>query len=480
MSLRTVGSIVGIVVALVGVLMALAGGYGLLVGEEQAAPMLLSALAVVVCGGAMARALPRAEPTSKDAYGVVAFGWIAASLAAALPFLTTGAIRNPVDALFETVSGLTTTGATVLADVENLPACVQLWRCGIQWIGGLGILLVVVIVLPFFESFAARILRAEAGLPSERIRPRLRETGLAMTKVYLLFTLAELVLLRLGGLKWFDAVCHALTTMPTGGFSPHNESIGAFASPYVRCVITFFMFAGATNFVQHYRFLSGDWGAYFRSERFRLYVAVLIVVSAFVALDLWRQGRAAAAEAPLRALFHVVSYATTTGYVAEDLRAWSPWAQFLLVACMVSFGMSGSTTGGIKLWRLALVVKMLAREIGRVLYPNRVVVVKMDGEPVEEATLRSVAAFVFAYAVLLVVTAGILSVHGRDFVTAWTAAASCLGNVGPAFGELYAHYGGLTWFEKVWLTAVMLVGRLEIFGFVVLFSPGMWRYSARH
>lgn len=477
MSLKRVFHFLGFLVYFLALLMVPAAVPAYLADDSPTlAAFFYSAVGTAVLGVALRLVCHGAEgPRGRDAFGIVVFGWVLSAMVCAAPFALTGS-AGIIDALFESMSGLTTTGATIFTRIEELPAALLLWRSMTQWLGGIGIVLVVSVVLSFMESEGLDVLRAEAGLISQKITPRLVTTGLVMVKIYLVFTLAELVLLMLGGLSFFDAMCHAMTTLPTGGFSTRDSSVAGFSSLYVEVVIMAFMLIGGTNFFLHYRALRGDVLAYLRSSEFRLMIHYLLSTGVLLAGILVLYGNDTDGATALRqGLFQAISFGTTSGYTTVDHGSWPAAARFLLLLTMFVGTMAGSTTGAIKIRRWMIVGKAIAREVQKILHPNRIVSVRVEGETVDDAVVRKFVLLIVLWIGFVLAGAGILLAMGIDAETAFSASASCMSNVGPALGSAAANMAALPVGAKGLLTLLMLVGRLEIFVVIVLLSPAVWR-----
>jgi len=430
--------------------------------------------------GALLRWLCRGAdgPRGRDAFGIVVFGWLLAAVICATPFIAAGK-AGFVDSLFESMSGLTTTGATIFPQIsgpEGLASGLLLWRAIIQWLGGLGIVLVVTVLLSFMESQGTDVLRTEVSVITQKITPRLAQTGLVLTYLYLGLTAVQTSLMMLGGMSLFDAVCHAFTTMSTGGFSTRTDSVGAYQNLYLEIVTIAFMLLGASNFVLHYGLFKGDRLAHLKSAEFRGMVAIMLGAGAAIAglLILYQPG-----VTPGRAfrdgIFQSVSFMTTTGYTTASHGAWPAPARFLLFLLMFVGGSVGSTSGAIKVRRLLIVFKAIVREFQKTLHPNRMSSIRMDGEAVDESIVRKVVLLVLLWIVIFFVGGVAIMLMNVDPETAFSASASCLGNVGPGLGSVSVHMADLPIAAKVLLIVWMLVGRLEIFTVIVLFSPVVWR-----
>lgn len=417
----------------------------------------------------------------REGYAVVAFSWLAIGVAGAVPYLLTGVVDDPVAALFESISGFTTTGATVFADIEALPRGIVFWRSMTQWIGGMGIIVLGIAVLPFLGVGGMQLFRAEVPGPTpERLQPRIAQTAKLLWYVYAGMTAAQAILLTLGGMAPFEAVVHSFSTLSTGGFSSRNASIAAFDSAYVQYVTIVFMLLAGTNFSLHYRAVSSRGKAYVRDAEFRAYAAVVAGATTFIAGLVLVAGLYAdeGVERGIRdALFQVVSIGTTTGFVTSDFELWPLGAQTILLALMFVGGMSGSTGGGAKVVRVNLLVRHAFAEFKRSLHPRAVVVTRVGGKVVKEEVLLNVLAFLLLFFLLFAAGVVALATLGHDLTTSVGASAAAIGNIGPGLGDVGAidNYAAVGPASKVVLMGLMLVGRLEIFTILLLFHPDLWR-----
>ncbi len=447
--------------------------------RDAPGPFLGALLLAALAGGALAFLTRTSERNlrARDGFLVVSGAWLVTSAVGALPYLLAGVLA-PVDALFESVSGFTTTGSTVIADVTVLPRSLLLWRAMTQWLGGMGIILFTIAILPLLGIGGMQLFKAEVPGPvADKVRPRLAATARTLWGLYVGFTAVQWVLLMLCGLNWFEALCHAFTTLATGGFSTRNGSVGEFASPAVEWVIIVFMLVAGINFVLHYKLLTGRWRDVLRDVELRYFLAVVSAAAALLCVVLW-DGVAGGLGTVRTAMFQAVSIITTTGYVSTDFELWPHAAQFLLVALMLIGGMSGSTGGGPKSLRIVLALRSLRATVHRFIHPHAVVPVKYHGEVVSDGVLSGVAAFLTAYALLAGAAAAVVAAAGYDFATAVAAALTAIGNVGPGLGAVgamdnFAHFPA---FVKLVLSACMLLGRLEIFTILVLFSRQFWKH----
>lgn len=413
----------------------------------------------------------------RDAIVVVVLSWLGVSALGALPFILSG-VLDPIDALFESVSGFTTTGASVIAAIEDLPSGLLFWRSLTHWLGGMGILVLVIAVLPFLGSAGYQLLKTEAPtLEQERLYPRMVQTARALFGVYVLLTAVQTGLLMLGGLSLFHALCHAFGAISTGGFSTRNASVGAYGSLYVEAIILIFMILGSMPFEVHHRGLRNP-KAYLENTQVRIHLALLTVACISVSLELWARGVYADLGDSFRyGTFQIVSQMTTTGFATTDAEQWTPFGQVVFVLVMFMGGCTGSTSGGIKTFRLIVLGKLVLLQLSALVGPRIIRQIRVGRQVVEEQVVQSASMFFVAYLVAAALGAFGLMIFGADGMTALTATAAMLGGVGPGLGEV-GSYDNFAWMPdgaKVICMALMILGRLEIFTFVVVFIPGFWR-----
>ncbi len=417
------------------------------------------------------------ELTIREGYAIVSLTWILVGVLGALPYLFSGVIAHPMAALFESVSGFTTTGSTVLADIEGQPHGILFWRSLTQWLGGMGIILLGVAILPVLGVGGMRLFAAEVPGPTyERLTPRIAQTAKLLWYVYASLTGTLVVLLLLGGMEPFDAFNHALTTMPTGGFSPRNDSVAAF-SPGVQYTLTAFMYLAGVNFVLHFRALSGRPWVYFGHAEWRFYTMILGGATVLLWTMLLVHGAYDTTEAAFRdALFQVVSLATTTGYVSTDYNIWPMGGQLVLVGLMFMGGMAGSTASGMKAVRVYILLQQGLVEVRKSIHPRAVMVTRLGSRAVDDNIVLNILGFVLLF--FLIFGAGVLALAalGHDLETALGASIATLANIGPGLGAVGAtgHYGWMDPVSQLILIFLMIVGRLEIFTVLLLFHPGLW------
>ena len=418
------------------------------------------------------------EVRHREGMAVVALGWFSAGIFGALPFFLAGTFPNYLDCLFEALSGFTTTGASVLTEIESLPPSILFWRSLTHWLGGMGIIVLTIAILPFLGVGGMQLFKAEVPGPvADKLQPRITETAKILWKVYLLFTLAEVLLLFVGGMSLFDSMCHTFGTLATGGFSTKNASIGHYNSVYFDVVITVFMLLSGINFALHYQALTGHLKNFWRNSEMRFFLGVFALSTALVCWAVWSGGFYGLGQALRYAAFQVASILTTTGFATADYEKW-PWlAQMVLMICIFIGGSAGSTGGGIKCMRIMLLLKSSYRELRKLIHPRAVLPVKLGKQTVPEDVLHSVWGFFILFIGLWVAASLILTGLGLDLATSLTAVAATIGNIGPGLGtvgpaENYAH---LPYAAKAVLVLCMVLGRLEVYTVFILFIPEFWK-----
>jgi trk system potassium uptake protein TrkH len=473
-----VGHTLGYFILALAAAMLLAGAWGLVSGGAR--PLLFAAAVTAGCGTALLF-LPRPdrELGRREALLLVVLAWFAAAGFGSLPFLLSPAFSGPTDAFFEAASGFTTTGATILADVEVLPEPIQLWRCFSHWLGGMGIVLLGIAILPLVGHGGMQLYRAEfSGARSERLKPRIAETALALWKIYLALTAAEFLALRWAGMSGFEALCHSFSTLGTGGYSTRNASIAGFGSPVVEWVVIVFMLLAGVSFVQHYRLLVEHRpGAFFSDFELRAYLLLGLVSAALILPTLVLHSGYEADRAVRAAVFQVASILTTTGFATEDFELWHPLPHVILFGLMFVGGSTGSTAGGVKIARIVLLARVVGREFKRMVERKGVFAVRLGGQVVPEEAIQSLLSLIYLALVVLAVGSLLLAALGVDLLTSLAAVVACMFNIGPGLGgvgptETYAHLPDLA---KWVLCVCMIAGRLEFYTLLVILTPGFWK-----
>jgi len=481
MNARAVAHLISFMLMVIALAMGLCMGVAWLYEDPVAARQALgfSAALVFVAGALLWRGTRGpVELSRRDGFGIVTFGWLAAAAAGALPYLFSGVIRQPVAALFESMSGLTTTGASVLTDLESLPRGILFWRSLTHFFGGMGVLILCVAIIPFLGVGGMQIYRAEMPGPSkDRLAPRIATTAKLLWGVYLLLCLAQTGLLMLGGMSLFDALCHAFGTLATGGFSTRTASLAAYNSFYLEAVTVLFMFLAGVNFSLHYRALTGHWRSYFRDAEFRFYSGVWLFSCLLLSAIVWRSVYAEPGRALRAGFFQATSILTTTGFVTEDFDVWPAAARVLLVMLMFLGGCAGSTGGGLKHLRVLVVLKTALREIIVFMRPQSVVKIKVGAHSLPPAAVSNISAFFLLFLLLFAGCVCLMTFLVPDLQTALTAVIATMGNIGPGLGGVgpTQTYAAMPETAKALLSFCMLLGRLELYTVLIVLLPGFWK-----
>ena len=430
------------------------------------------------------------EVKPKEGYIIVTFGWLVMSASGMLPYLFTGAIPDITNAFFETISGYTTTGASILNDIESLPKGLLFWRSLTHWIGGMGIIVLAIAILPLLGIGGMQLFAAEAPGPSaDKLHPRITDTAKRLWLIYVGYTLAETLLLKLAGMDFFDAMNHAMATLSTGGFSTKNSSLANWNDqPLIQYIVILFMFLAGSNFVLSYFAFKGKIQKVLKDEEFKFYTGFIISFSIVAALVIYFQAQPqVSASLPMvfgygesairHALFQVLAVVTTTGFVTADFTGWTPFLTIFFFGLMFLGGSAGSTAGGIKVMRHLLIIKNGLLEFKRTLHSNAIIPVRYNNKTVPESIVYNIIGFFVLYMLLFIIGALVLAFMGLDFESAIGGAATSLGNVGPGLGSLnpLSNFNDLPALGKWWCGFLMLLGRLELFTVLILFSPYFWR-----
>jgi len=427
----------------------------------------------------------------REGYIIVSFGWVLMSLSGMLPYLFTGVIPDVSSAFFETMSGYTTTGSTIFNDIESVPKGVLFWRSTTHWIGGMGIIVLAIAILPLLGIGGMQLFAAEApGPSSDKLHPRITDTAKRLWFIYVGYTLAETILLSAAGMSFFDAINHAMSTLSTGGFSTKNSSVAHWNNtPIIQYIITFFMLIAGTNFVLSYFAFTGKIRKIFIDQEFKFFMIFIGILTLLVALVLFIKVDLSLSsfdhpqifgtlESSFRhAFFQVVAIITTTGFVTSDFTAWTPFLTIVFFGLMFMGGSAGSTSGGVKGVRHMLMVKSGFLEFKRALHPNAIIQPRHNGSILKEEVVYNIYAFFILYMLSFIFGALVFGALGLDFKSAIGVSASCLGNVGPALGSYGPafSYSELPEFGKWWASFLMLLGRLELFTVLILFTPFFWK-----
>jgi len=413
----------------------------------------------------------------REGYIIVSLAWVVISLYGTLPFLLSGEITSFTDAFFEVMSGFTTTGASILNDIEGVSKGILFWRSMTHWIGGMGIIVLSLAILPFLGIGGMQLFAAEVPGPTpDKLHPRITGTAKRLWGIYVLFTLVETGLLMLGGMDLFDGLCHAFGTMATGGFSTQNASVALY-SPYIQYVITIFMFLAGVNFTLHYLYLHGNVKKVWKNEEFRFYSLLIFMFTMVITLIVYFNDGGHFEKVFRDSIFQVVSIVTTTGFVSSNYLAWPAIAWFLIFILMFTGGSAGSTGGGIKSIRHLLLFKASAAELKKLLHPKAFITVRYNGNAVKRDYIFNILAFFLFYILIFITGTIIMSALGLDFQTAIGATIASLGNIGPGIGNVgpVDNFAAIPEAGKWVLSFLMMLGRLELFTVLVFLSPGFWK-----
>ena len=479
-NIRTVLRVFGALLMLESVAMALALLVSFIYSEKHSFHLFLSVAITFFSGFVLHSAFRNDEITiaRREGYIIVTGSWVLFSLFGTLPFLLTGSISSFTDAFFETMSGFTTTGASILSDIESMPHSILFWRSITQWMGGMGIIVLSLAIIGEikignFQLFAAEV----PGVTKDKLHPKLKETAKRLWAIYVVFTSSETILLVAGGMSLFDAVCHSFTTMATGGYSTKNASIAAFESPYIHAVITLFMFLAGINFALAYFALKGNFKKILNNDEFRFYGKICITFTVIVSAVLWLRNGYSPLNSIIYGSFQVISIITTTGFATANYELWGSFLLMVIFLLMFTGGSTGSTGGGIKMLRLLILTRNSRQELHRLLHPNAVLPVRINGKAILPTLINNVLAFVVLYFLVTGISIAIISLMGYDIQTSFGAVAASLGNIGPGIGDVgpVENYSHFPVFGKLYLSFLMLVGRLELFTVLILFTGSFYR-----
>ncbi len=455
--------------------------------------LFLAGLATLILGGIAMYSTKnhRKEMNKREGYIVVAFGWIVMSLTGTLPYLATEAIPSFTDAFFETMSGYTTTGASILNDIEILPEGVLFWRSTTHWIGGMGIIVLAIAILPLLGVGGMQLFAAEAPGPGgDKLHPRITDTAKRLWLIYFGYTIAETILLQVAGMSFFDAINHALSTLSTGGFSTKNASVAHWNdNPAIQYIIIFFMFLAGTNFVLSYYLFKGNVVKIVKDDEFKLYFRFIAAFTTVAALLIYFKADVSQSsiahpmvlgegESAIRhGLFQVLAIVTTTGFVTADYTLWTPFLTVFFFGLMFLGGSAGSTSGGVKVVRHLILIKNGFLEFKRALHPNAILPVRYNTKSISKDIVFNILGFFILYMLSFIIGALVFSMFNIDFESAIGLSASSLGNVGPALGDFgpVNNYAALPTLGKWWSSFLMLIGRLELFTVLILLTPFFWR-----
>ncbi len=487
---RLIAGVLGGLLFFLGVALLLPLLVALIYEESSWRAFLITASGTMALGGALFyKYKPEEELRMREAFMIVSLIWFLGSLCGAFPFTLSGSLESYTDAVFEAMSGLTTTGATIFGgitasgienpDIESLDKSILFWRSLSHWLGGMGIIVLTLALLPLLGIGGMQLYQAEySGNTADKFTPRIQETAMLLWSIYVGLTAIEFVFLWVHpSMDWFEAINHAFATLATGGFSTKNASIAAFDSVYIDAVITVFMFLAGINFALHYRLVTGDSRIFFRNRELRFYVLLTVIFTVGITAGLFVAQDYSIGKAFQYGSFQVVSILTTTGFGTDDYMFWMPFTSFLLFLLFFTGGCAGSTGGGIKMMRLMIIMKNIGREFRQIIHPQAVLPVRIGEKVVESKILKTILGFFVMYFIVFAVGAIIMTMMGFDMMSAMGASIASLGNIGPGWGEFgpINNYAKVPIFGKWVLLILMMIGRLELFTVLVLFTPWYWK-----
>jgi trk system potassium uptake protein TrkH len=481
MNFRLICNIIGIALIIISLFMVLPIIVSLIYKQQDIIPLVVSFVITFIAGVSVyliTRKHKKEEISHRDAFIIVTFTWIIISLFGSIPYMLTGVLHTFTDAFFESMAGFTTTGASVLVDVEAVPKGLLFWRSMSQWIGGMGIILFALAILPLLGTGGMQLFKAEVPeISVDKLRPRIIDTAKALWFIYVALTAADALLLTATGMNVYDAICHAFTTMATGGFSTKNNSIAHFQSTSIEYITCFFMFCAGINYSLYFYVFKGKVSRLWKSDEFKFYIGVIALATLLITLNMWIVSIASLVDSFRYSLFQVISLMTTTGFSTADYELWAPFAQTILIVIMFFGGMIGSTGGGMKQVRILLMLKQGYREMYQLIHPRAVTSVKLDEKFLDKEILGSIWGLIFLFLGVCVIATIGMAATGIDIVTSVTTVISATCNVGPAFGEAGPayNYAGIPTSGKWILMFCMLTGRLEVYTVLILFVPRFWR-----
>ena len=478
---RIIARVFSLMLIFEGFFMLVSAAISLIYQEHAAYSFLYSALITLFTGAIVFTPFRNIEKIygNKEGYIIVTGICLIFSLFGTLPFLISGSIKNFGDAFFESMSGFTTTGATILTNIESLPRGILFWRSLTQWLGGVGIIFISLSAFPFFKSINIQLTATEfSGLPADKIHPRIKDAAKRLVTIYFLLTLIEVILLSIGGMPVFDAVCHSFSTLSTGGFSTRNNGISDFSSPFILIVITFFMFIAGTNLTLVYFGLKGNFKKIFGNNEFVFYTAICIIFSLIVSFVLYNNSGSSSGNAIINGAFHAVSIITTTGFYTQNYNLWGNLILILFFIMMFTGGTAGSTSGGIKIVRLLLITKNSRQELKRLIHPSAFIPVRLGKHTVSQNTIYNLLVFIAIYFFIICFGAFMISMMGYNLITSFSTSASMLGNIGPGIGTFgpFTNYSTVPMTGKWFLSGLMLLGRLELLTVLILFTRNFYKH----
>ncbi|NLJ40401.1 MAG: TrkH family potassium uptake protein [Clostridiales bacterium] len=481
MSYKIVVRVLGFLLILEGLLMIPSLLVSVFYGQKDSIAFLISIGLTVLVGFIMSRVKESDKKLrTKEGLAIVSAGWVLASFFGCLPFVISGSIPSFIDAFFETISGLTTTGSTLVRDIEILPKGILFWRSFTHWIGGMGILVFAVAILPIIGVGGFQIFKAESPGPSpDKIVPRVKDTARILYITYISITVLQIVLLVAGGMSLYESAVHTFGTVGTGGFSTRNASVGAFKSTYIHIVITVFMVLSGANFSLYYGLYRGKWRDVIRNGELKLYLGIILASGLFIGLNIFYGSDAYKniGTAFRDSFFQVGSIITTTGYATVDFDLWPVFSKMILLFLMFVGGCAGSTAGSIKNIRFLVLGKVIKRQVARTFHPNAYIPIKVDGKVVSEDVVSGISGFLMLYIIMFVFGVLLISLEGHDIGSTISSVATTLGNVGPGLGFVgpTRNFADFSPYSKLLFSFLMLMGRLELFTIIGLIAPRAWK-----
>jgi trk system potassium uptake protein TrkH len=481
MNIKIILHIIGFLLLLTGFFMLTGILFSIYYGSNDIPALLISGLSTIIIGLIIWRATKEArytEISKREGYLIVTAGWIIMSLFGAVPFMLHGAIPKFTNAFFETMSGFTTTGASILTDIESMPYGLLFWRSMTHWIGGMGIILLSIAILPILGIGGMQLYTAEVpGVTKDKLHPRVQETAKRLWGIYVILTGLEAILLLAGGMNLFDSLCHSFGTVATGGFSTKNASIAAYQSPFIEYVIIVFMILSGTNFTLHYHALHGKFNSYFKDDEFKFYFFFIVIVVVSIALYLIFSNSRAVESGFRDSAFSVISILSSTGFATVNYEAWAPFFSLAFLLLLLFGASTGSTSGGIKMLRHMVMFKNSLLELKRLIHPQAVITVKYNDKSIPHDVISKISAFVLLYLIIFAAGSALMAVLGLEIKSAMGAVAACLGNIGPGLGSTgpVSNYNEVPWIGKWVLSFIMLLGRLELYTVLIILSPSFWK-----
>ena len=482
---KSIVKVIGLILLLLGLSMQFSVLVALIYGEGDLIPLLKSSLITIFFGGTLFLITRKtdSEISVRDGFVIVTFGWLFMSIFSALPFWISGEIPTYTDSFFEAMSGLTTTGATILGhvdinEIENLPHGILFWRSFTQFIGGMGIIVFSIAMLPLLGMGGVQLFKAEvAGPTADKLTPRVKQTAKYLWTIYIGFVIVLTMILWVAGMTFFDAICHSFTTIATAGFSTKNLSIGSFQSPVIEMIIIIFMFLAATNFTLHYNLIYKKKNSYFKDTEFKFYFFAILIFTLIISLNIASNQYGYGFNSLRHGLFTTVSLLTTTGFSTENFAAWPHLSQTVIFFLIFIGGSAGSTTGALKLIRTIVIIKYLRLEMKKMLHPKGVFLLTIGNKILKDNVVKNTLGFYLFYIFIFALCAIILSILGLDLTTSLTASAASIGNIGPGLATIgpNENWGHFPILAKWLCSFCMLLGRLEIFTVLILFNYSFWK-----